>query len=347
MRQNPKPNITKLKLKEGYFGTRQRIEDAKEAFEQNLVFPKPVEYEDIDRAVLEFVRDRITLDAGGKKAPTFTLFSNQRFSEYSQTWEHVDEEGNLLMDFKTVNRLSNPSWGTNQGGIHNIPGDRQYTIQMKEVLDDNGTESYEVYSMGQPLSIDIYYTINYVTADWTKLNDFNFQINDCFKAIECYINPNGWYMPMEIENINDETEYAIDNRKIYIQSATIKVLGIIAPKSIFKIEKMPKRLFIGTIFDKKYLKPHVDVEEIDDKKSKIVLDFRANVNKVEFEFDDDVTVNVADFENIRDFQVFINDVKIMKPRESFPLHNGDWVKVRIFQIEKNLPSKIGFMCFKP
>ena len=339
MPQSPKKNITKLSLKGGYVGTRQRIENTKEAFEENLVFPKPVEYEDIDRAVLEFVKNEIHLQAEGKDAPTFTLFSNQRFSEYSQTWEHTDEEGNLLMDFKTVNRESNPSWGDNQGGLYNIPGDRRYTVQMKEVLDDNGTESYEVYSMGQPLSVNLEYTINYVTADWNKLNDFNVQLNELFKSIQCYIKPNGWYMPMKLESIDDETEYAVDNRKMYIQSAAITVQGIIMPQSSYKIEKFPKRKFISTSFTNGRGKAHVDVEE-SEHGDKITIDFSSNIDKTEFTFDETLEITQIETENIRDFSIYINGDKIQSPRNGFTLYDGSEVKVRINQVEKNLPAKL-------
>lgn len=339
MPQSPKKNITKLSLVHGYEGTLKRIENAKEAFDENMVFPKPVEYEDIDRAILEFVRDKIHLQADGKEAPTFTLFSNQRFSEYSQTWEHVDAEGNLLMDFKTVNRESNPMWGDNQGGLFNIPGDRRYTIQMKEVLDDNGTESYEVYSMGQPLSVDLEYTVNYVTADWDKLNDFNLQLNELFKSIQCYIKPNGWYMPVKLESIDDETEYAVDNRKIYIQSAAFTVQGIISPKSTYKIEKFPKRNFIGTAFDKNRNKAHVDVEETEEG-DKITINFSAGVDKTEFTFDDKLYINQFEKDNIRDFIIYIDGEKISNPYEGITLYDGSEVKVKINHVEKDLPATL-------
>jgi hypothetical protein len=337
--QIPKKNITKLSLTHGYVGARQRIENAKEAFEKNLVFPKPVEYEDIDRAILEFVKNNIHLESDGKEAPTFTLFSNQRFSEYSQTWEHVDAEGNLLMDFKTVNRESNPLWGDNQGGLYNIPGDRRYTIQMKEVLDDNGTESYEVYSMGQPLSIDLEYTVNYVTADWDKLNTFNLQLNELFKSIQCYIKPNGWYMPVKLESIDDETEYAVDNRKIYIQSAAFTVQGIISPKSSYKIERFPKRTFIGTSFEEKRNKAYVDVEELEDGDI-ITIDFSAGVDKTQFTFDDTLHIIGFEKENIRDFSIYIDGDKVKLPEDGFILPNGGEIKIKINQIEKNLPARL-------
>ena len=339
MPQSPKRNITKLSLVPNIEGTLRRIENAKEAFDENMIFPKPVEYEDVDRAILEFVRDNIHLQADGKEAPTFTLFSNQRFSEYSQTWEHVDAEGNLLMDFKTVNRESNPTWGDNQGGAFNIPGDRRYTIQMKEVLDDNGTESYEVYSMGQPLSINLDYTVNYVTADWDKLNDFNLQLNELFKSIQCYIKPNGWYMPIKLESIDDETEYAVDNRKIYIQSAGLSVQGIISPKSSYKIEKFPKRKFIGTAFDKNRNKAHVDVEE-NIGGDRITISFSAGVDKTEFTFDDKLYISEFEKENVRDFTIYIDGEKITNPYEGVTLYDGSEVKIKINNIEKGLPATL-------
>ena len=42
-------------------------------------------------------------------------------NEYAQTWQHLDETGNLLLNFKTINRENNPKQGQNQGNNFNIP----------------------------------------------------------------------------------------------------------------------------------------------------------------------------------------------------------------------------------
>lgn len=342
MPQSPKKTLTKLNLKRKTFASMKRFENAEEAFETNTVFPKAVEYDDIDKAVLEFVNNDIKLtDNNGKFAPTFTLFSNQRFSEYSQTWEHTDEYGNLLMDFKTVNRQTNPNWGKNQGGMHNIPGDRRYTLQVKEVLDDNGTESYEVYSMAQPLSIDLMYTISYITADWHKLNGFNTQLNEIFKSIQHYIKPNGWYMPMTLASVDDQTEYAIDNRKIYIQSATVEIKGIIVPESSYKIEKFPKRLFtsVAEWSGSKREDTFVDVEE-DKKKRKLTIFFNTGVSTAEFTFDELVRINEIKKENVRDFSIKIDGDKLKDISSGLTLNDSSPVKVIINPVDKNRPSKL-------
>ena len=142
--------LNKMKLREKAIGKDRRENFAKEILYKDTPLPKPLEYADIDTSFKDFVSDTLDIAYEGKRLPTFTLFSNQRFSEYSQTWEHVDENRNLLMNFKTISRENNPRFGGNQGGLWNIPGERHYTILTKTVLDDNGTESFERYSMKQP-----------------------------------------------------------------------------------------------------------------------------------------------------------------------------------------------------
>ena len=187
MRTQPKKNITKINKKQVPFGKQVRLGYQKKILDKSAIFPKPLEYDDIDKAVFEFVENEIDIAVDGEKVPTYTLYSNQRFSEYSQMWEHSDENGNLYLNFKTVNRDKNPSFGGNQGNLWNVPGNRRYTLLQKDVLDDNGTESIEVYSMSQPYTVDLTYTINFITVTLENLNVFNQKINKLFASRQHYI----------------------------------------------------------------------------------------------------------------------------------------------------------------
>lgn len=104
---------------------------------------------------------------------------------------------------------------------------RRYTILQRTVLDDNGTESYEKYSMKQPYTVDLAYRINFVTNVFENINTFNQKVNYLFKARQCYIRPNGHYIPMVIDEINDESTYSIEDRKFYVQSISVKVMAYI------------------------------------------------------------------------------------------------------------------------
>ena len=216
----PRQFLNKMKLREKAIGRDRRENFAKEILYKDTPLPKPLEYADIDASFKDFVSDTLDIAYEGKRLPTFTLFSNQRFSEYSQTWEHVDENRNLLMNFKTISRENNPRFGENQGGLWNIPGERHYTILTKTVLDDNGTESFERYSMKQPYAVDLIYNINLITNKYELINKFNALVNEAFKARQCYIRPNGHFIPMILDEISDESEYSIEDRKFFSQTFT-------------------------------------------------------------------------------------------------------------------------------
>ena len=130
----PKPFLDKFKLRHKAKGVERRRNMSKIILEHAPNFPLSVEYKDIDEAFQKWVENDLDIEYDGKKIPTFKLFSNQRINEYAQSWKHLDEVGNLLMNFKTITRENNPKHGENQGGYYNIPGDREYPMFMVPVL---------------------------------------------------------------------------------------------------------------------------------------------------------------------------------------------------------------------
>ena len=171
-----------------------------------------------------------------------TLYSNQRFSEYSQSWKFVDENKNILLNFKTVTRQNNPEYGKIQNGYWNIPGERFYTMKKKKCLDDNGTESYLVLKMKQPVAIDLEYKVSIFTTKYALINEFNTKMNKLFSSRQCYIKPQEHFMPMNLDSISDESEYKIDDRQFYSQSYSIKVFAYIITENDYRVEEEPLKI---------------------------------------------------------------------------------------------------------
>lgn len=117
----PKASLDKIKLRNKAFGNERRRNMTKVIMENMANFPKGVELDDIDKAFNEWVDKTFDITYDGRKLPTFKMFSNQRLNEYSQTWSHLDETGNLLLNFKLINRENNPRQGQLIGGDFNIP----------------------------------------------------------------------------------------------------------------------------------------------------------------------------------------------------------------------------------
>lgn len=346
----PKKYLNILKHTRKAFGDERRINYIKEIMRDEPYFPKPLTYEDIDKAFFNFVDEQIEMTYNGIKVPTFTLYSNQRFSEYSQTWKHVDENGNLLLNFKTVSRDNNPDPGENQGGLWNIPGDRYYTMRIRTVLDDNGTESYEIYSMKQPFCVNLMYRINFVTDKFSMLNEFNQKLNKLFSARQCYIRPNEHFIPMVIDSINDESVYSLDERKFFMQSFVVKVMAYIINEDDFKVEKKPKRFMLFMEGDTFRPKPKVDIEEYDDvyenKALSLSVEFQEYHDKVEFDIDTDMVITEMSKENIRKIRLFVNDTPIFIDK-GFKISNGDNIKIKIRPIDESQKSSIRFVGYDP
>lgn len=231
----------------------------KEELKDGTPFPNPLTYEDIDREFKKWVENSLEISYEGKNLPTMTLFSNQRFSEYMQSWTFTDEDQNPILNFKTISRENNPKSGTINGESKNIPG--EHTWLMKRVLaaDKNGREYYVEYRMKQPFAVDLVYKVGLFTNKYELLNKFNQLVNDRFKAIDCYIRPNGHYISMKLNDISDDSEYSLNDRQYYSQSFSITIRAYIIPEDSFSVHEVPRLAFIG--FDTTGEGSYADIEE--------------------------------------------------------------------------------------
>ena len=316
-------NINHIELIEPVEG-RERVLDIMNMPLKNGGFtPNTVTYKDIDLAVKEWLDDVVRIVGDdGRAFPTMSLFSNQRFSEYSQSWEYTDNNNNLLLNFKTISRENNPQYGSIQNKYYNVPGDKFFTFNKIKVLDDNGTESLRVVKMKQPLSVDINYKISIFTNKYELLNEFNTKINRLFSARQAYISPNGYYMPMTLEAVNDESEYSIDDRQFYSQTANIKILGFLITEDDFRIEETPVKFSANIDGFKKHIKkPEAEIEECDYVNpyyyKPIILTLTypiCKTNKCSFKIDIDFVceeINVK--ENVmNNYRILVNDNEIEK-----------------------------------
>ena len=348
----PKKNLTfvNLKTKETN-GNIIRKSYAQDIVHNAPIYPKPLEYADIDVAFNKFVEEELGLTVNGKDVPTFTLFSNQRFSEYSQTWKHSDENGNIILNFKTINRSTTPQGGENQGGLWNIPGDRFYTLLQRSVLEDNGTESVEVYSMKQPYAATLEYRISFVTDLFENLSTFNELVNDLFKARQYYIRPNNHYIPLILESVDDESKYSVSDYRFYVQTVTIKALAYIIHEEDIKVEKFPKRVHIGFIGDKsKNKKVKIDIEEDEDELKnqtiRLSLAFEKWHDKADFQIDTDMIIQKIDKTNIRNMRIFVNDTPIYW-NKGFSVKDGDRIRIKINQFDVKEEASLVFNGINP
>lgn len=242
----PKPYMDKLKLRHHAYGIERRRNMSKLILEHGTPIPKSIEYSDIDEAMYKWVDERIRITYDGKRLPTYKLYSTQRLSEYIQEWDKQDDTGNPIVNFKTVTRELNPQKGESQGNYFNIPGHKDFAMFYVPVLQENGTEAYDKYTMKQPFAVNFLYSVAIISNKMEIVNKMNELMQYEFSAINCYLSPNDHPMSMTLEDISDESEYTIDDRKYYSQTFKIKVRGYIIRKEDYSVERIPSRFVISS-----------------------------------------------------------------------------------------------------
>ena len=365
MKIQPKPYFDKIRLKNNTIGNARRLGMTYMMLENAPNFPLSVEYDDIDKEMLKWVENELDITFEGVRLPTFKLYSNQRIGEYSQSWEHLDSHGNLIMNFKTLTRENNPKQGKSQGEYFNIPGNRDYPMFIVPTLQKNGTEAYDLYTMKQPLSVDFMYTVGIITNKYELINQMNMLVLDRFKALEVYISPNNHPMPLKLDGVSDESEYALDDRKYYSQTYTINLKAYIIRKEDYKVERIPSRTIVMMEGDiesskrKRYKKSIVSViedenetnkciEEEDDgfyfKPIEVKVDIPMCDSKAEFIFDTNFQIEDIELKNVCKLDVFINGELIDFNDEDTDARwvEGDEIKVSICRNDLFKDSSIIF-----
>lgn len=304
-----------IKLKRDVVGNERRENLVKEVLQDATPLPNPLEYEDIDKEFERWVSEDLDISFEEQKLPTYLMLSNQRFSEYLQSWQNVDEKKNLILNFKTITRENNPKPGSIVEDTRNIPGDIDFLIKRVFSVDKHGNRYFIDYRMKQPISIDLIYTVSIFTNKYQLLNDFNLLMNKKFAAIDCYIRPNGHFIPMTLDDISDESVYDIDDRRFYSQSYLITVKAYIIPKDSFRVIEQPM-LKLGCFDGAILSKPKTIVEETECDANynpyefqpiEIQTVFPPNSSKHKFKIDCDCEITSISMRNVRFFDLYINE----------------------------------------
>ena len=337
-----------LRLRNRTSGQERRMNLAKEVLQDSSPLPKPLEYKDIDEEFRRWVSQDLSISFEQKEVPTYMMVSNQRFSEYLQSWDKVDENKNLILNFKVITRENNPKGGTIVGQTRNIPGDRTYVMKRVPMVGDGGDKYFLEYRVKQPFSIDLVYTVTLVTNKYELLNEFNQMMNEKFKSINCYIRPNGHFIPMKLNDITDESEYSIDNRQFYSQSYNITVMGYIMPPDSFMVEEVP--ILKLDIFDGTTEKSKAEIDEVvcdNDgfnpymyEPLKITITVNRCDTSYKFKIDCDFNVETVEKKNVKYMSFYVNDKKI-DFEEPFELSKNDEISImNVARFRSNEESEI-------
>ena len=162
--------------------------------------PKGILHADLDRGMLDFVRDKLECVVDGKKVHNIDLIITlQNWAQFSQTWNTEDLNGNVQLPFITTVRQPEVPYGSNPSLQYTIPNRKEFLYAQVPTWD--GTrKGMDIYKIPQPVPVDITYDIKIVCNRMRELNQFNKIVLQKFSSRQAYTFIKGHYIPIILNN---------------------------------------------------------------------------------------------------------------------------------------------------
>ena len=204
--------------------------------------PKSVLHADLDQGMLDFVKTELETIVSGQKVPVVDkIITTQNWSQFTETWNFKDPDFNVLPPFVTVVRIPEVKYGTNPSTQYTIPVRKQFYYATVPTWNGN-MKGYDVYTIPQPVPVDINYQIKIICNRMRELNTFNKNVLQTFASRQAYTFIKGQYVPIINTNITDQSVLDLEKRKFYVQSYDFTMLGYLIDEEEFKVKPAVSRV---------------------------------------------------------------------------------------------------------
>ena len=235
------------------WGENQRAREIAENIQQGRGYlPESVLHEDYDKGFIKFMEEECELilprvNAENEeivdKTPVVFL-SLQRWREFEKTWSFSDPTENPVMPFITVVRRIDSRIGQTPSTLYTIPDRKLFPYMYVRTYNGN-TNGVDVYQVPQPVPIDMTYEVRLFSTKMRDLNKFNLIMLRHFTSLQKYINVNGHYTPLTLQEVSDESQIDnVEGRRFYVQSYEIVLSGNLIDKDEFKVTPAVQQVIV-------------------------------------------------------------------------------------------------------
>ena len=303
--------------------------------------PKSLLHADLDRGFLDFVKDELKVVVEGKTIPTVDIIiTTQNWANFTETWNFQNIDKNAEPPFITTIRTPEVKFGTNPSLLYNIPNRRQYFYAQVPTWDGQ-RNGMDVYTIPQPVPVDITYSVKIICNRMRELNKLNQVILEKFASKQAYAVIKGHYIPIVMGNITDESVMEVEKRKYYIQSYEFTMLGFLIDEDEFEVSPAITRVLQVVEIDKKTTRRGKRKKDEEGVGSQAL--FIVGNNTLTQLFSYIVDIKIGDTTNVDSFDVYINDDYYGSDLELIQINSGDGLRLEIVKNDDLLESTIQFI----
>ena len=198
--------------------------------------PKSVLHADLDKGMLNFVKEDLEVVSAGKIVPMLDIIiTTQNWSQYTETALFTDLDNNPSPPFITVVRSPEVKYGSNPSLVYTIPNRKQFYYASVPTWNGN-EQGMDIYTIPQPVPVDINYSVKIICNRMRELNQLNKVIMQKFSSRQAYTFIKGQYVPIILNTVSDESQMTIDARKYYIQNYDFTMLGYLIDEEEFEVK---------------------------------------------------------------------------------------------------------------
>jgi hypothetical protein len=302
--------------------------------------PKSLLHADLDRGFLDFVKDDLKVVIEGKTIPTVDiLVTTQNWAQFTETWNFQNIDKNAEPPFITVVRTPEVKYGSNPALVYNIPNRKQYFYAQVPTWDGQ-RNGMDIYTIPQPVPVDITYSVKIICNRMRELNKFNQIILEKFASKQAYAVIKGHYIPIVMGNITDESVFDVEKRKYYIQTYEFTMLGFLIDEDEFEVAPAITRVLTSVEFNLNTPKRNKrNKEEIDNVSQALFLVGNTILTQ---SFSYVVDINIDKTSNIESFDVYINDDYYGSDIQLIQINSGDILRFEIIKKNDLKESSIKF-----
>ena len=336
----PKKVKNSLPLIPEKVGRERRQEMLDDITDYGTYLPKGVLHADLDRGMLDFVKEDLKLVIEEKVVPTVDrIITNQNWSQFTETWDFQDLDRNISLPFIATVRTPEVKYGTFQGGAANIPNRRQFFYYSVPTWDGQ-RKGADVYKIPQPIPVDITYNVKIFCNRMRELNEFNKIVMEKFTSKQAYRQIKGHFIPLIMEGVTDESAKDIGKRKYYIISYTFIMKGLLIDEDEFEVSPAITRQL--SMFEVDTINKSRRVQQQPPRPNNFDLDLLFVIGNTQLTevFRYTVDLKTTETTNVSSYDVYINSNFVGSDLTTIQINDGDTLLVNVTKVDNTKESVI-------
>ena len=304
--------------------------------------PKSVLHADLDRGMLDFVKEDLKVVTAGKIVPMLDiLITTQNWSQYVETWKFIDLDYNPNPPFITVVRSPEVKFGTNPSLQYTIPNRKQFYYASVPTWNGN-EQGMDIYTIPQPVPVDINYSVKIICNRMRELNELNKIVMQKFSSRQAYTFIKGQYVPIILSNISDESQMSLESRKYYVQSYDFTMLGYLIDEDEFEVKPAIARVSQIMEIDTSSLKQRR--KKSPENPDEFLSNFYYVVGNNTLSDVVAYTTNLtwANSVNVESYDVYINEDYYGTDVQKIQITTNDVLRIQVVKQDNSLEANIKF-----